>query len=78
MHNERVITNAAEVNTEKLTVVLFSRLLLFAIFQSVIALLFNSWVESEKYWLLAASLTNLVSIILLIVLFKREGIKYLC
>jgi hypothetical protein len=46
------------------------------IFQALIALLVNSWKTSEKYWLLTATLTNIVSITLLIILFKREGNKY--
>jgi len=54
-----------------------SRLMLFLFFQSAIALLLNSWESSQKYWLLAASLTNIVSIIILISLFKREDSRFL-
>jgi len=57
-------------------VLLVSRLLLFLLFQALIALLANSWNESEKYWLLSATLTNIVSITLLYILFKRDGKKY--
>jgi len=50
-----------------------SRLLLFLIFQAVIALILNSWEKSEKYWLLSATLTNIVSLWLLLILFRKEG-----
>lgn len=53
-----------------------SRLMLFLIFQTLIALFLNSWQVSQKYWLLTATLTNIVSIILLISLFRREGSKF--
>lgn len=53
-----------------------SRLALFLVFQALIALLINSWEASEKYWMLTATFTNIVSITLLIVLFRREGHKY--
>jgi len=56
---------------------LVSRLMLFLFFQSAIAMLLNSWESSQKYWLLAASLTNIVSIFLLISLFKREDTRFL-
>jgi len=55
---------------------LFSRLFLFVFFQVLIALLLFSWIESEKYWLLTATLTNIVSIVLLIILLKKEKTKY--
>ena len=61
----------------KLSLVLFSRLLLFAFFQALIAIILQSWSGSEKYWLLTATLTNLVSIFILKYLFQMEGIKYL-
>ncbi len=56
---------------------LVSRLSLFIVFQALIALIVNSWETSEKYWLLTATLTNMVSISLLVILFKRDGKKYL-
>ena len=49
-----------------------SRLVFFLFFQAGMALLLKSWEASQKYWLLTATLTNLVSISLLIFLFKRE------
>lgn len=52
-----------------------SRLILFLVFQALIALFLCSWEASQKYWLLTATLTNLVSIILLISLFRREESK---
>ena len=56
---------------------LISRLLLFIFFQALIAIIVHSWETSEKYWLLTATLTNIVSIALLLMLFKRDGNKYL-
>lgn len=55
---------------------LVSRLVLFLVFQALIALLVNSWETSQRYWLLTATLTNIVSIALLFILFKRDGAKY--
>ena len=57
--------------------VLVSRLFLFLLFQVVIALITGSWAESERYWLLSATFTNIVSITLLFFLFRREGQNYL-
>ena len=54
-----------------------SRLILFLFFQTLVALLLNSWERSEKYWLLTATLTNLVTIALLYYLLRREGGNYL-
>jgi hypothetical protein len=62
---------------KKLLLVLFSRLVLFVFFQALIAAALGSWFESEKYWILIATLTNIVSISLLIFLVKREGLTYL-
>lgn len=53
-----------------------SRLILFLFFQILIALFASSWVISEKYWILTATLTNIISIIFLFLLFRREGINY--
>ena len=63
-------------NTPKAAIpwlVVGSRLVLFLFFQAALALLFNSWETSQKYWLLTATVTNIVSICLLTSLFKREG-----
>lgn len=54
-----------------------SRPILFLIFQAVIALILNSWEKSEKYWLLSATLTNIVSIWLLLILFRKEGKSFI-
>jgi len=51
---------------------LFSRLALFLAFQALVALFASSWEVSEKYWLLSATLTNIVSITLLYFLFKKD------
>lgn len=53
-----------------------SRFIFFFLFQALIALLVNSWKTSEKYWLLTATLTNIVSMVLLFILFKRDGKTY--
>ena len=65
------------INLKGLIIILFSRLFLFAFFQMLIALVLSSWLKSEKYWLLTATLTNIISIVLLVYLLKKEGIKYL-
>lgn len=54
-----------------------SRLILFLFFQVIIALITFSWIVSEHYWLLSATLTNIVSIVILIFLFRAEGKNYL-
>ena len=59
-----------------LMTLLVSRILLFVLFQSIIALVLSSWSRSEGYWLLTATLTNVVSIFLLWSLLKREGMSF--
>lgn len=61
----------------KLIALLYSRTLLFALFQAFIALIIGSWLGSEKYWILSATLTNIVSIVLLKILLNKEGINFL-
>jgi len=56
---------------------LSSRLILFLFFQVLIALFASSWDISEQYWLLSATLTNIVSIVLLLLIFRAEGSDYL-
>lgn len=53
-----------------------SRLVLFLVFQAIIALFASSWQLSEKYWLLSATLTNIVSIVFLYLLFRADGRAY--
>jgi hypothetical protein len=72
-----MLTHLKEIRTKGLILVFISRLLLFAFFQGLLALLFRSWKESEKYWLVTATLTNAVSIFALARLFKQEGLRYL-
>ena len=60
-----------------LPALLVSRMGLFLLFQALIAFVLHSWTRSEGYWLLAATLTNFVSIALLFSLFRREGKSYL-
>ena len=58
-------------------VLLGSRLTIFLGFQSLVALYLNSWQDSQKYWLLTATLTNLASIFLLYFLYKRENLRFI-
>lgn len=58
-------------------ILLFSRMTLFIFFQALISIILHSWEISEKYWLLSATLTNIVSITLLLIIFKRDGISFL-
>lgn len=53
-----------------------SRLLLFLFFQICIALLLNSFEQSAKYWILSASMTNVLSITALVYLIKLEGFRF--
>jgi membrane protease YdiL (CAAX protease family) len=61
---------------------LFARIVLFAAWQGVIALLYlltgstAAWDASAAWWMVTATLTNLVCIFLLIRLFKMEGLRY--
>ncbi|MFA5849884.1 MAG: hypothetical protein WC833_08370 [Bacteroidales bacterium] len=60
-----------------ISALLVSRLILFAFFQAIIALLLSSWTESQKYWILVGTIVNIVSICLLVRLQKNEGKKFL-
>lgn len=61
---------------------LVSRLLLFALFQFFIALVFklsghhDAWHEAEGWWPFSALFTNLLSIVFLVRIHKREGKGY--
>lgn len=54
-----------------------SRLILFLLFQLMIALLLGSFEESERYWISSATITNMVGIVLLVYLFNLEGKRFL-
>jgi hypothetical protein len=56
--------------------ILVSRLVLFLLFQSVIAL-WSSWETSQRYWVLSATATNIVSITLLYSLFRAGQRSFL-
>lgn len=58
------------------SLVLVSRMVLFLFFQIGVALILQSWEASQTFWLLSATLTNIVSIGLLFKLFQREGYSY--
>ncbi len=61
---------------KKLIAVLSSRLIMFLLFQMIIALFLSSFGDSIKYWTLAATLTNICSIITLIFLLKKENTSF--
>lgn len=69
MHSQKIKNGT---KTEIPWLLLGSRLTLFLLFQSLLALYLKTWEASQKYWLLTATLTNFVSIILLYSLFKKE------
>jgi hypothetical protein len=75
--SKNVIPPVQEQGVLPVLLLLVSRLIMFLLFQSFIALIFRSWAISEKYWLLTATLTNVVSITFLYLLFRREGRSYL-
>jgi len=54
-----------------------SRLILFFIFQMIIALILKSPGDSAKYWLAVATVTNIISISILVFLFRSEGNSFL-
>jgi hypothetical protein len=54
---------------------MFSRLFLFLLFQMLLAFVLKSWDVSIKYWTLSATMTNIISIVLLYALFKHENIS---
>ncbi|MCB9284572.1 MAG: hypothetical protein H6563_10895 [Lewinellaceae bacterium] len=61
---------------------LLLRVGLFVLFQATIALLFYilgseaPWVRSEGYWAIAGLLANGVTFLLLVKLFRKEGVRY--
>jgi membrane protease YdiL (CAAX protease family) len=61
---------------------LFSRIVLFAAWQALIAIAYhlsgqaNAWTRSAAWWPVTATLTNVVCIFLLIRLHKQEGLNY--
>ena len=64
------------ISTKKLVALLCSRIILFAFFQTLIAVILTSWNESERYWMVVATLGNIVSIVLLVVLYKSERTNF--
>lgn len=61
---------------KRLLALLFSRLVLFLLFQIIIAIIITSWEGSVKFWTLSATLTNIISIFILFVLFKQENVSF--
>jgi hypothetical protein len=74
---------AAATSPAKPWLMLISRPVLFFIFQGLIALVLSlagnpaGWDESPRYWPFMVILANLVSVILLVRLFRAEGRRYL-
>ncbi|TFG61155.1 MAG: hypothetical protein E4H36_10900 [Spirochaetales bacterium] len=64
------------------SLLLFSRVLLFLVFQSLIALIFllignnRPWYASEGWWMSSVTLTNVVMFALIVSLLRKEGKKY--
>ena len=62
---------------------LFARLALFAIVQALIALVLlllgalDPWKESARWWVFSAIVTNVITILVLVRLFRAEGKRYL-
>lgn len=50
-----------------------SRLILFLLFQICMAFFLPSFEDSSRYWILSASLTNIICIAFLVYLFKTDG-----
>jgi hypothetical protein len=73
MNPATVQRQAAKPSRTYTYLMLISRLVLFLLFQALVAVVLQSWEASEAYWLLTATLTNIVSITLLFLLFRREG-----
>jgi hypothetical protein len=61
---------------KRILAVLSSRLIMFLFFQIVIALFLSSWIKSISFWPLTATITNVFSIIILVVLLKKEKIPF--
>lgn len=61
---------------------LFLRLLLFALFQCLLALVFsvmkteNAWSTSQAWWIIPGLMTNTVTFILLVRYFNKKGVSY--
>ena len=68
---------STRISMLSLYALLISRVFLFAFFQIIVAVFLKSWADSAKYWMLTATLTNVVSIIILSVQFKKDGINYI-
>lgn len=73
----QIVYQDNSISAKGLFLILISRLLLFALFQIAVAIFVKSWEDSAKYWMLTATLTNVISILILNIQFKKEGIRYL-
>jgi len=70
------------MNTKFASLLLPFRLISFAVFQGVIALIFlianveNPWQLAQGYWIITGLLTNILTFFILKKLFSKEGIGY--
>lgn len=58
------------------------RLIFFALFQALIALIFfcigveKAWYQAEGWWIISGLITNILTFLVLVKLFKNEGKSY--
>ncbi len=77
-----LISRSATFTLSNPWLMLISRSVLFIFFQALIALILavagtaSAWDESARWWTFVATLTNIVSIYLLVHMFKTEGKRY--
>lgn len=83
MQNRISDSQAADIPAARPWLVLLSRSVLFLFFQVLIALLLsltgvsNAWNEAARWWAFMALFANIVSITLLVRLYRAEGKRYL-
>ena len=76
-------TQPADIPASRPWMMLISRSVLFMFFQVLIALILvptstsSAWREATRYWPFMAILANIVSIYLLVRLYRAEGKRYL-
>lgn len=77
------ILDTASIPASRPWLMLISRSALFLCFQVLIALVLalagipSAWMESARWWPFVAIFTNIVSIYLLVRVFRAEGVRYL-
>ena len=74
--------NHPDLNTQPAWLMLPSRVVLFLVFQVLFALVYcisgtaDAWSSSADWWPISVTLTNVICIILLVKLFRSEGLSY--